>query len=432
MTAFLLSLVVSATGPGGPRVVEDDYARALAEAKKAKKLLFVDAWAPWCHTCVFMREHVLNQPAFKGFEKDVVFAGIDTEKTANAPFLDRFPVSVWPTLFFIDPNTETLVFKWIGSADAAQMKGLLVAARRQDGGVHEADALLAQGKSQEAAEKYVASLKTEQGEASVRATLSLLNALSSSKQHEACARTANEQLPSLKATSDRINALTWGLSCAMELPKEVAGRDTLLSSLAKQATAALTLEGALADDVSGLYELLVDERKAAKDDAAVMTLGKAWLTFLEAAAGKATTPAARAVFDPHRLLASMASKQLDRVIPALEQSEKELPHDFNPPARLALAHLELGQLPEALSDIGRALGKNSGGPRRVRLFEVQSSILGAKGDLAGQKRSLAEAIAYGNTLSESQKPTGKLKALEAQLVQLEAAPAAAKKESPRP
>lgn len=436
MSALLLSLVLSATGPAGPRVVEDDYAKALAEAKKTKKLLFIDAWAPWCHTCVFMREHVLNQPSFKRFEKDVVFAGIDTEKTSNAPFLEKFPVNIWPTLFFIDPNTETLVFKWIGSADAAQMKGLLVAAKQKSGGVHEADALLAQGKSQEAAEKYVASLKAEKGDAAVRATLSLLNALSSAKQHGDCARTANEQLPSLKATGDRINALTWGLSCAMELPKEVADRDTLLSSLVKQATAALTLEGAFADDVSGLYELLVDERRAAKDDAAVMTLARAWLTFLETAAGKATTPAARAVFDPHRLLAAMASKQLDRVIPALEQSEKDLPNDFNPPARLAIAHKELGQFAEATADIGRALAKNTGGPRRVRLFEVQASILGAQGDLAGQKKSLTEAIAYGNTLAASQKPTGKLKALEAQVAKLEAPPAPAaapaKKEPPKP
>ena len=84
-------------------------------------------------------------------------------------------------------------------------------------------------------------------------------------------------------------------------------------------------------------------------------------------------------------LARMASKQVDRVIPALEQSEKDLPNDFNPPARLAAAHKELGRLPEALADVGRALQKNTGGPRRVRLLEVQASILGAKGDLAGQK-----------------------------------------------
>ncbi|MBL8919839.1 MAG: thioredoxin family protein [Myxococcaceae bacterium] len=415
MTSLLVALALAATGPA---VIEDDYARALAEAKKTKKLLFVDAWAPWCHTCVFMREHVINQPAFAAFGKDVVFAAIDTEKTSNAPFLEKFTVNVWPTLFFIDPASEALVFKWVGSADAAQMKGLLEAARRKDGVVREADALFASGRSQEAAEKYVAGLKGEQGDAAVRATLSMLNALSAAKQHEPCARTANEQAPSIRGVSDRINALTWGLSCALELPKDAKDRDGTLTSLVKQATAALSLDGALADDVSGLYELLVEERKAAQDDAGVVALGKAWLTFLEAAAAKAKTPAARAVFDPHRLLAAMASKQLDRVIPALEQSEKELPSDFNPPARLALAHKEQGQLDLAAADIARALTKNTGGPRRVRLFDVQASIFAAKGDVTGQRKALADAIAYGRTLPAPQQPTKKLAALEEQLAKL--------------
>jgi thiol-disulfide isomerase/thioredoxin len=424
-TALLLSTVLAAA-PLGPKPIEDDYAKALAEAKKAKKLLFVDAWAPWCHTCVFMREHVLNQPAFSPFEKDVVFASIDTEKTSNAPFLEKFPVTIWPTLFFIDPSSETLVFKWIGSADAAQMKGLLEAARKQDGTVREADTLFAQGKSQEAAQKYVEGLKTMKGDAAVRATLSMLNALSAGKQHEPCARTANEQAPTLKATSDRINALTWGLSCALELPKELKDRDALTASLVKQAAGATTLADGLADDVSGLYELLVEERKAAKDQPAVHSLARSWLTYLEGAAKKAPSPAARAVFDPHRLNAAMASQQVDRVIPALEQSEKELPKDFNPPARLALAHKELGKLDLAEAAIGRALERNTGGPRRIRLFEIRASILAAKGDVAGQKKALADAIAHGESLPSAMRPGSKLSSLKTQLQGLDAPPAAKK------
>ena len=415
MHALLIALTLTASS--GPAVIEDDYAKALAAAKKSKRLLFVDAWAPWCHTCVFMREHVLNQPAFAAFEKDVVFAGIDTEKTSNAPFLDKFPVSVWPTLFFIDPATETLVFKWIGSADAAQMKGLLDAARRKDGAISEADALMAQGRAHEAADKYVAGLK---GDPSVRGTLSLLSALHASKQYESCARTATEQAATLVATSDRINALTWGLGCALELPVEVKDKATLTAALVKQATEATVLPGAMADDVSGLYELLVEERKAAKDDAQVVALGKRWLEYLEGAAKAAPTPAARAVFDPHRLLAAMASKQVERVIPALEQSEKDLPKDFNPPARLALAHKELNQLPQAEAAIARALSKNTGGPRRIRLLEVQAAILSAKGDAAGQKKSLQEAVKYGRSLPTAQRPEKKLSALERQLTALDA------------
>lgn len=414
MHALILALTLSATT--GPKAIEDDYAKALATAKKTKRLLFVDAWAPWCHTCVFMREHVLNQPAFAAFEKDVVFAGIDTEKTSNAPFLDKFPVSVWPTLFFIDPTTETLVFKWIGSADAPQMKGLLDAARRKDVRLSDADALMAQGKAQEAADTYVASLK---GDPSIRGTLSLLSALTAAKQYEPCARTANEQAPTLKAATDRINALTWGLGCALELTADVKDKATLTASLVKQATEATGLPGAMADDVSGLYELLVEERRAAKDDAQIVALGRQWLEFLEAAAKAAPTPAARAVFDPHRLLAAMASKQVERVVPALEQSEKDLPKDFNPPARLAIANKELGKLSEAEAAIGRALEKNTGGPRRIRLFEVKASILAAKGDTPGQKKALAEAVTYGRSLPASQRPEKKLAALETQLAELE-------------
>jgi hypothetical protein len=48
-----LALVLLAASPpalaagSAPRVIEDDWPRALAEAKAEEKPLFVDAWAPW-------------------------------------------------------------------------------------------------------------------------------------------------------------------------------------------------------------------------------------------------------------------------------------------------------------------------------------------------------------------------------------------------
>lgn len=412
MSALLLSVLLSAKGPA---VIEDDYARALATAKKSKKLLFVDAWAPWCHTCVFMREHVLNQPAFAAFEREIVFAAIDTEKAGAAPFLDRFPVNTWPTLFFIDPSTEALVFKWIGSADAAQMKALLEAARTKDTPVRDADALLAQGRSKDAADAYLRSVKALSGSSSARATLSMLSALSAAGQSELCARTAAEHVTTLTTPADRVNALTWGLSCALALDAAAADRARLVDELAAQARAALTSTGVLADDLSGLYELLVEERHGARDDAGARRTAADWLAFLEKEAAKARTPAARAVFDPHRLSAAIASRQVERVVATLQLSERQLPADFNPPARLALARKELGQLDLALEDIGRALKKNQGGPRRLRLFEIQASLFGAKGDVANQIRALEEGIAYGAALPASQRPTGRLTALQQQL-----------------
>jgi hypothetical protein len=49
--ALSLLLVVAASGPvvAAPHLpfVEDDYGRALAEARSRKLPLFVESWAPW-------------------------------------------------------------------------------------------------------------------------------------------------------------------------------------------------------------------------------------------------------------------------------------------------------------------------------------------------------------------------------------------------
>ena len=49
--ALLCVPVVAAAGSPPPAealpFIEDDYGRAVAEAKKSKLPIFVDAWAPW-------------------------------------------------------------------------------------------------------------------------------------------------------------------------------------------------------------------------------------------------------------------------------------------------------------------------------------------------------------------------------------------------
>lgn len=408
-SALLLALALSA---GGPTIVEDDYARALAAAKAQKKLLFVDAWAPWCHTCVFMREHVLGAAAFEPFEKDLVFAAVDTEKAKSEAFLEKFPVAVWPTLFFIDPATERLVFKWIGSADAEEMKALLQAARRAgDPKLAEADALAAAGSDAEAAERYLKVVKGGEG----RATLSMLSSLYLAKRHQPCAKAAAELGPGLPAAADRLNAAVYGLGCALELDRAQPENATLVERLVAQNREALKLPGTLADDVSGVYEGLVTEREAAKDAAGAVAVAREWLAFLEAAAAKATTPAARAAFDAHRVAAAIASRQVERAVQPLERSEKELSEDYNPPARLAVVYRELGRLDDALAAADRALAKCKEGPRKLRLYDTKAGILEKRGDQAGRRKVLAEALAYAKGLPKAQRPEGRVAALEAAL-----------------
>ena len=418
MFALLVALIsVTPIAPSaGPTIIENDYAKALAKAKASKRLLFVDAWAPWCHSCVFMREHVLNQPDFKVFEKDVVFASIDTEQAKAAPFLEKYPVTVWPTLLFIDPQTETVRFRWAGSADKNQMAALLAAAQRRDARVVDADALYAKGDAAGAAEKFLAArkLKAESADDDARAAMSLMAALDTAKQYELCTTTALDEGAKLKTRGDQMFAAVSGLSCALQSP-EGPTRDAQVRTLVAQVKALIAApDGLMADDVSSAYGLLVDEREVAKDEAGQVEVAKAWQAFLDDAAAKAKTPAARAVFDAHRVLAAIAAKQPDHMIEPLLQSERIFLNDYNPPARLALLYREQGKLALAQAAIERALTRCQG-PRKLRLFATQADILAKKGDVAGQKKALQAAVAYAQTLPSVQRPTKTVASLEATL-----------------
>ena len=111
--------------PKPPTFIEDDYARALAEAKAKDKPLFIDTWAPWCHTCLSMRAYVFKDPALAPLAKEFVWLSVDTEKAENAKFMERYAIEVWPTLWVIDAKTEKPALKWLGSATTPELVSLL-------------------------------------------------------------------------------------------------------------------------------------------------------------------------------------------------------------------------------------------------------------------------------------------------------------------
>jgi hypothetical protein len=195
-----------------------------------------------------------------------------------------------------------------------------------------------------------------------------------------------------------VGAITWGLSCAIELP-EGKTKSAIVDTLVREGTKAVTLEGVLPDDTSGLYEQLYYERESAKDEAGAAKVAGEWFTFLEGQAKKAATPGARAAFDPHRVSAALGSKQAEKMVEPLQLSEKEFPKDYNPSARLAIIYRELGKLDEGLAAIDRALAR----------------CKDKKGDAAGKKKTIEEAVKYAKKLPKTQVSEKRIAALEAQL-----------------
>src|SRR5262245_21251461 len=76
--------------------IHDDFPAALEQAKRRGKPIFVDAWAPWCHTCLSLRAFVLTDPALAKVADDFVWLSIDTELEKNASFVARYPHDALP------------------------------------------------------------------------------------------------------------------------------------------------------------------------------------------------------------------------------------------------------------------------------------------------------------------------------------------------
>src|SRR5262249_29150610 len=151
-----------------------------------------------------------------------------------------------------------------------------------------------------------------------------------------------------------------------------------------------------------------------KDEEGARKLREEWASMLEGEARKAKTADARAVYDSHRLTAYLDLKEPERAIPMLEQSERDLPNDYNPPARLGLAYRTMGKYDEALAAYDRAL-KKVYGPRKITVLRGKADTYALKGDKESAKRTIEEAIRYADSLPEGQRSDATIAALKKKL-----------------
>ena len=432
------SSVVAMTPPPRIDFVENDYLHALSVARKEHKPLFVDAWAPWCHTCLSMKSYVFDQPEIRAQAKDFVWLSMDTETTPGQEFVQKFPMKFWPTLWVLDAKAETPELKWEAAATAPELARLLhaVSAEHGDGHAGEAGSAGLAESARIRGERATARADLPVAIAAFREALAasagipggwperaqtaeaLAVALYEANERTACVELADAEYDKLPPGTSRTNVALFGFRCAEPMAATVPARRIeqrfeLLLGIARDRRIPL-----LPDDRSDIYNTLVEHLQEEKTPAAegrARTLAGEWAAFVDNEAATAKTPAARAVFDSHRLLADLAMDQPARAIPMLEQSEKDFPEDYNPPARLARAQLALKTAEgrrAALASIDRALGLVYG-PRKLSLVLVKCDVLDALRDAheANEQESVAsethllEAALAGEEASRGKPPS---------------------------
>ena len=98
----------------------------------------------------------------------------------------------------------------------------------------------------------------------------------------------------------------------------------------------------------------------------------------------------------------------------LEASERDLPGDYNPPARLAATYKALKRWDEALAASDRAL-ERAYGPRTLGILSTRADIFSGKGDKEAARRTLEQALATAEALPPGQRSEGAINNLKKKL-----------------
>lgn len=102
-------LNANALGAQGIDFFHGTFEEALAKAKEEGKPIFVDAYAVWCGPCKRMAKMVFtDQKVGEFYNANYVNMKLDMEKGEGLKFRQKYPVSAFPTLFYINSSGEVL------------------------------------------------------------------------------------------------------------------------------------------------------------------------------------------------------------------------------------------------------------------------------------------------------------------------------------
>jgi tetratricopeptide (TPR) repeat protein len=378
-----------------------------------------------------MRAFVFTDKALQRHAGQFVWLSLDVEKAENAPYRKKFGADALPMFFVVDPKTEKVALRWVGGATVPQLQkiladGLIAAKgtgrrRALEVALARADRSYADADYGAAAAGYEEALRLAPPDwsRSPRATESLLFALVKTEKYSDCARISADAFRTLEKSPSAATIAAAGLDCALQIPEKDPARAGLLAALKKdgESIIARPRPDLPADDVSAVYEVLANEREAAKDEPGKKKVLQERAAFLEAAAAREKTAEARAVFDSHRLGTYLDLNEPERAIPMLQASERDLPGDYNPSARLAVAYRAMKKYDDAIAASDRALAK-AYGPRKLGILQTRADIFKEMGNAEAAKQTMQQAIELAESLPEGQRSEKTIASLRKKLESL--------------
>ena len=93
-----------------------NYEEALHDAKEQHKLIFIDAWTPYCSVCKGITNKILKSDIVSTVLKDhYIILSVDASDATKEPYKTvraKYKVTGVPYLIVLDPETETEITHW--------------------------------------------------------------------------------------------------------------------------------------------------------------------------------------------------------------------------------------------------------------------------------------------------------------------------------
>lgn len=100
---------VSKESNKGIQFVEANWNKALAEAKKQKKMIFIDAYTTWCGPCRMLKQNTFTDKAAGDyFNKHFINIALDMERGDGLAFAQKYQINAYPTLLIMDAEQTSV------------------------------------------------------------------------------------------------------------------------------------------------------------------------------------------------------------------------------------------------------------------------------------------------------------------------------------
>ena len=303
----------------------------------------------------------------------VVWLAVETEMEKNRAVVEKFPVDGLPTFLVIDPDTEQVIGKWLGSSSVNEMRQFVLdtaaawQTTRKGGKLSPAAEAEREGHTaQQAGDRQAAATayrkavsltdkKDPRRPERLALLVSALGGLGTPAAAKECVELARRELATMPASPPGADFSINAADCAAERKGDPQAQALLTSAMTRMEQLAGDTKAALSvDDRSDLYAHLAEHLDALKrHDEAVVAMRKR-SAMLEGAAKAAPDAVTAATFDAHRTDTYLYLGEAPKAEAMLSAREKEMP-DRLQSARPAGAGASRGE--------AGARGRGRGGPR---------------------------------------------------------------------